>query len=220
MLRPEVIVLCISLKVKDMQQSYQKSTVCHAFELLRYSPCFSPMAIEKIILGGGCFWCTEAVFDQLKGVHSVMSGYSGGHVEHPTYRQVCGKQTGHTEAIFVEFDNEQISLSQLLEIFWVSHDPTTPNRQGNDVGPQYRSAIYYFSEEQKEIIDASIKDVAASIWQAPIVTEVAPYLNFYNAEQEHQDFYARHSTFHGYCRVVISPKVSKVRQKYAHLLKS
>ena len=178
------------------------------------------MKIEKIILASGCFWCTEAVFDQIKGVVSTTSGYTGGHVENPTYRQVCGKETGHAEAILVEYDSDQISLDVILEIFWVSHDPTTLNRQGNDVGPQYRSGIFYFTEEQKKIAEQSKSEVAPTIWSDPIVTEITPYSNFYTAEKEHHDFYARNGSFHGYCRVVISPKVSKVRQKYAHLLKS
>lgn len=174
--------------------------------------------LETITLGGGCFWCTEAVFDQLKGVQKVTSGYSGGHVVNPSYRQVCGKQTGHAEVVQIEFDPTQIDLETILEIFWATHDPTTKDRQGNDVGPQYRSAIFYHDEDQKEVAVKSKSEVATQIWQNPIVTEITPFSNFYPAEKEHQNFYAQHGGYHGYCRVVISPKVSKVRNKYAHLI--
>ncbi len=169
--------------------------------------------------GGGCFWCTEAVFQQIKGVERVVSGYAGGHVENPTYREVCGKQTGHAEVIQIEYDADVISYETLLEIFWTTHDPTTLNRQGNDVGPQYRSAVFTHDEEQQAIAEESKRSVATTIWSDPIVTEITPFTNFYPAEKEHQDFYANHGGYHGYCRVVISPKVAKVRQKYRHLLK-
>lgn len=171
-------------------------------------------------IGGGCFWCTEAVFQELKGVRSVISGYAGGHVENPTYRQVCQKTTGHAEVIQITYDPDVISYEQLLEVFWTTHDPTTKDQQGNDKGPQYRSVIFYHDEEQKEIAEQSISNVASKIWSDPIVTEVAPFTSFYEAEKDHQDFYQRNGSFHGYCRVVISPKVAKVRNSFAHLLKS
>ena len=176
--------------------------------------------MELITIGGGCFWCTEAVFDQIRGIDSVISGYSGGHVKNPSYREVCGKQTGHAEVVQISFDPDVIDLATILEIFWTTHDPTTLNRQGNDVGPQYRSAIFYRNQEQKEIAEFSKKEVATKIWSDPIVTEITEFTNFYPAEKEHQDFYAQHGGYHGYCRVVISPKVAKVRSKYTHLLKS
>ncbi len=170
-------------------------------------------------IGGGCFWCTEAVFQDLKGVRSVKSGYSGGHVEHPTYRQICQKTTGHAEVIQIEYDPTIISYDTLLEVFWTTHDPTTKDRQGNDKGPQYRSVIFYHDEEQKSAAELSLKEVASSIWTSPIVTELNPFEIFYEAEKEHQNFYKQNGSFHGYCTVVISPKVAKVRSKFADLLK-
>ena len=170
-------------------------------------------------IGGGCFWCTEAVFQDLKGVQSVTSGYAGGHVEHPTYRQVCGKMTGHAEVIQIEYDPEVISFETLLEVFWTTHDPTTLNQQGADKGPQYRSAIFYHDDVQKEIAERSKAEVATTLWSDPIVTEVTAFSNFYAAEKEHQDFYKRNGSFHGYCTVVITPKVSKARQKFAGLMR-
>ena len=177
------------------------------------------MRLEKATFGGGCFWCTEAVFQQIKGIYRVTSGYSGGHVEHPTYRQICGKQTGHAEVIQIEYEPEVISFETLVEIFWTAHDPTTLNRQGNDTGPQYRSVIFYHNEEQRRIAEMSKAEVATTIWDDPIVTEISPLKNFYPAENEHQDFYNRNGSFHGYCMVVISPKVAKVKKKYANLVK-
>ena len=174
---------------------------------------------QKATIGGGCFWCTEAVFQQLQGVEKVESGYAGGHVENPTYRQVCQKTTGHAEVIQITFDPEVVSYDELLKVFWTTHDPTTLNRQGNDKGPQYRSIILYHNDEQKAVAEQSIQEVATQIWNDPIVTELAPYTTFYIAEQEHQDFYERNNSFHGYCRVVISPKVAKVRKSFGHLLK-
>lgn len=171
-------------------------------------------------IGGGCFWCTEAVFQDLRGIESVTSGYAGGHVKNPSYREVCNKTTGHAEVIRIVFDPEVISYSDILEVFWTTHNPTTPNQQGNDKGPQYRSVIFYHDEEQKVQAEESIKTVASEIWSDPIVTELLPEADFYEAEVEHQNFYKQNGGYHGYCMVVISPKVSKVRQKFAHLLKS
>lgn len=175
--------------------------------------------LEKATIGGGCFWCIEAVLQDIQGIHSVISGYTGGHVPNPTYEQVCGKQTGHAEVVQVEFDPQVISFGELLEIFWTAHDPTTPNRQGNDVGPQYRSAIYYHNEGQKEIAMHSMENVATTIWDNPIVTELEPLPEFYSAELYHQNFY-KNNPNHGYCNVVVGPKVAKVKKKYAHRLKS
>jgi peptide-methionine (S)-S-oxide reductase len=177
------------------------------------------MAKELVTLGGGCFWCIEAVYEQLKGVESAVSGYSGGHVENPTYREVCDKQTGHAEVVQITFDNETVSFADLLDIFFTVHDPTTVNRQGNDVGPQYRSAIYYHSDEQKATAEAKIKEFnAANIWDNPIVTELTAFDKFYAAEDYHQEYFENNPDA-GYCQVVIAPKVQKFRQKFIKQLK-
>jgi len=174
--------------------------------------------LEKATIGGGCFWCIEAVFQDIEGVHHVVSGYSGGHVVNPTYEQVCGKQTGHAEVVQIDFDPSVITFGEILEIFWAAHDPTTPNRQGNDVGPQYRSVIYYHNDGQKEIARYSIAEVANKIWEDPIVTELEPLAEFYGGELHHQNFY-KNNPNHGYCSVVVGPKVAKVKKKFAHRLK-
>ncbi len=175
---------------------------------------------EVITLGGGCFWCLEAIFDELKGVEKVESGYSGGWVAHPTYRQVCTGTTGHAEVVQITFDPKVISLRELLEIFFTVHDPTTPNRQGPDIGPQYRSVIFYHNEAQKAIAEQVIKDIeAAKLWNAPIVTEISPFKAFYRAEDHHQEYFKRNSE-QPYCRYVITPKVAKVREHYRDKLKT
>ena len=177
------------------------------------------MAKELATLGGGCFWCIEAVFDQLKGVEDVVSGYSGGHVENPTYREVCDKTTGHAEVVQITFDNEVLSFGELLDVFFTVHDPTTPNRQGNDVGPQYRSAIFYHSDEQKTTAEARIKAFnEKGIWDNPIVTEVTAYDNFYAAEDYHQQYF-ENNPYAGYCQVIVKPKVQKFREKFFKQLK-
>lgn len=174
--------------------------------------------MEKATLAGGCFWCTEAVFQDIIGVDSVVSGYIDGHIKNPAYREVCSGNTGHTEAIEITFDPEHITFEELLEIFWTTHDPTTPNRQGNDVGTQYRSGIYTHDEEQQEKAEQSKKYVASEIWDDPIVTEVKPASTFYIAEPYHQNYYKRNS-FAGYCSVVIAPKVAKARKKFSNKIK-
>lgn len=171
----------------------------------------------KITLGGGCFWCTEAVFERVKGVSKVVSGYTGGHVPNPTYEEVCAKTTGHAEVIQVTFDPAVVSYRQLLEVFFATHDPTTLNRQGADAGPQYRSAIYYHSDEQKQMAAAVIAELNASVFDGKIVTEVTPLDVFYPAEGYHQGFY-RNNPQQGYCMAVVSPKVSKFRKQFAALL--
>ncbi len=177
------------------------------------------MAVEKATLGGGCFWCLEAVFEELKGVESVVSGYAGGHVPNPTYEQVCGKGTGHAEVVQVTYDPAVISYGDLLDIFFTIHDPTTLNRQGNDVGTQYRSIILTHSEEQKAAAEAKIAEVsAAGLWDNPIVTEVVPLETFYPAEDYHQGYF-RNNPYHGYCMMVIAPKVAKFRKHYFEKLK-
>ncbi len=174
--------------------------------------------MDKATFAGGCFWCTEAVFQDLIGVTSVVSGYTDGKIKNPSYKEVCSGLTGHTEAIEITFDPEKITFDELLEIFWTTHDPTTLNRQGNDAGTQYRSGIYYHNLEQKAKAEISKSEVATKIWDDPIVTEIKEASIFYPAEQYHQNYYKRNS-FAGYCSVVISPKVAKVRQKFSHKLK-
>jgi peptide-methionine (S)-S-oxide reductase len=174
---------------------------------------------EVATLAGGCFWCLEAVFDELKGVESVESGYSGGHVANPSYADVCDGDTGHAEVVRITFDPAVVSFADLLHVFFTIHDPTTPNRQGADVGPQYRSAIFYHNPEQKAAAEQVIQDINASgIWTHPIVTQVTPFEQFYMAEDYHQEYFKK-NPFQGYCRAVIAPKVAKFRQKYVDRLK-
>lgn len=175
--------------------------------------------VEVATLAGGCFWCLEAVFDELKGVESVESGYSGGKLQNPTYAQVCDGDTGHAEAVQVKFDPLVLSYKDLLTVFFAIHDPTTLNRQGADVGTQYRSAIFYHDEAQKETAEQVIKKIEGeAIWEAPIVTEVTPFDKFYQAEDYHQEYFA-HNTYQPYCRAVIAPKVSKFRREFVSHLK-
>jgi len=174
---------------------------------------------EVATLGGGCFWCLEAVYDQVQGVTDVVSGYSGGTVAQPTYQQVCTGLTGHAEVIQVSFDPDKISFKEILQIFFSIHDPTTLNRQGADVGPQYRSAIFYYNEEQKATAEAVIAELGADhIWEDPIVTQVVPFEAFFPAEDYHQEYY-QNNPWQGYCRVVITPKVAKFRKQFAERLK-
>jgi len=174
---------------------------------------------EVATLAGGCFWCLEAVFDELKGVVSVESGYSGGKVQNPTYAQVCDGDTGHAEVVQVTFDPQVLSFSDLLTVFFSIHDPTTLNRQGADVGPQYRSAIFYHSPEQKAEAEQVMAEITnAHLWPKPLVTEVTPLSAFYQAEDYHQEYFRRNPG-QGYCRLVIAPKVAKFRQHYLDRLK-
>ncbi|MEZ4632974.1 MAG: peptide-methionine (S)-S-oxide reductase MsrA [Deinococcales bacterium] len=175
---------------------------------------------EIATLGGGCFWCTEAVFLEIQGVLGVESGYAGGRRPNPSYEQICSGATGHAEVIQLRFDPQEISYKDILSIFFATHDPTTLNRQGNDVGTQYRSVIFYHDESQKAIAEALIKELdEQSIWPKSIVTELSPYNAFYKAEAYHQNYYQR-NTEQGYCQFIISPKVAKLRQQFAHRLKS
>jgi peptide-methionine (S)-S-oxide reductase len=174
--------------------------------------------LEVATLGGGCFWCLEAVFEQLIGVEKVVSGYSGGTVDNPTYRQVTTGTTGHAEVVQVTFNPQTISYGEILEVFFTIHDPTTLNRQGADLGPQYRSAIFYHSPEQEATAREKIRSFAAKVWDDPIVTEVSPLSDFYVAEDYHQEYY-RNNRGQPYCQVVIAPKVTKFRKKYADRLK-
>jgi peptide-methionine (S)-S-oxide reductase len=166
---------------------------------------------QTITLGAGCFWCVEAVFQRLKGVERVVSGYAGGRVKQPTYQQVCAGATGHAEAVQITFDPAVISFEDLLYVFWRAHDPTTLNRQGADVGTQYRSAIFYHDETQKAAAEKSKSD-AAGLWPNPIVTEITPFTNFYEAEAYHQDYY-RLNPNQPYCRAVIDPKITKLQKE-------
>jgi peptide-methionine (S)-S-oxide reductase len=171
--------------------------------------------LDTATFAGGCFWCTEAVFKRLKGIKSVTPGFSGGELESPTYEQVVGGKTGHVEAVQIVFDPEVISYDRLLDVFWATHNPTTLNRQGNDVGPQYRSAIFYHSPEQKEKAEQSKRHLDQSkAYSDPIVTEITEYSSFYPAGPEHKDFYDRNRQY-GYCRVIIDPKIQKLMKEFS-----
>ena len=175
--------------------------------------------LQTATLAGGCFWCLEAVYDEIKGVQSVESGYAGGQLDNPTYRAVCNGDTGHAEVVQVHFDPNIVSYRDLLNVFFAIHDPTTLNRQGADVGTQYRSAIFYHDDEQKTIAEELIKDLnSQKIWDRPIVTEVAKLDKFYMAEDYHQEYFAR-NPYQPYCQAVVAPKVSKFRKHFLDMLK-
>jgi len=172
------------------------------------------MNIQKITFGNGCFWCTEAIFQTLKGVTSVTSGYMGGHTKNPTYAEICNGDTGHAEVIRLEYDADEISFDELLLVFFRTHNPTTLNRQGNDVGTQYRSAIFYYTEEQREQSEAMIKRLTAEkVFDKPIVTEVTPASDFYKAEDYHQNYYSDNPS-KSYCAFVIQPKLNKFAKEF------
>ena len=176
-------------------------------------------AEELATLGGGCFWCLEAVFLGLRGVRRVTSGYAGGHATNPTYRQVCGGDTGHAEVVQIAFDPDEVSYADLLRIFFTLHDPTTPNRQGNDIGPQYRSIILTHSEQQAKVARTTMQEIgAAGVWRGKLVTEIVPLTAFYPAEPEHDDYFARNPGS-GYCQVVVAPKVAKFRKLFSDRLR-
>ena len=175
--------------------------------------------LETTTLGAGCFWCVEAVYQDVQGVHKVVSGYAGGSLDNPTYQQVCSGRTGHAEVVQITFDPDVISFEDVLYIFWRTHDPTTLNRQGADVGTQYRSAIFYHDDGQKAIAVKSKQETDASgLWPNPIVTEIVPFRNFYPAEDYHQEYY-RLNPYQPYCVAVIDPKVRKFRKEFQHKLK-
>lgn len=174
---------------------------------------------ERATLGGGCYWCLEAYYQRIKGVVSVTSGYSGGHTENPTTEAVYMGNTGHAEVVQVTFDPLTITYRELLEIFYVMHDPTTLNRQGNDLGDEYRSVIFYHSEEQKKIAESVTKEFAAPLWKDPIVTQIVPFTKFWPTEESQQDFYNKNPEA-GYCKVIIEPKIQKLRKEFAEKLKS
>jgi peptide-methionine (S)-S-oxide reductase len=178
------------------------------------------MAEQVATLGGGCFWCLEAVYLGLRGVTRVVSGYAGGHVENPSYEQVCGKKTGHAEVVQVHFDPAQVSYEDLLRVLFTIHDPTTKDRQGNDVGPQYRSIILTHDDAQRVAAEQVMAEIAsAGIWPGRIVTEVVPLEKFWPAEEYHQNYFAR-NPFQGYCQAVVAPKVAKFRKSFADRLKA
>ena len=173
---------------------------------------------ETAVFGAGCFWCVEAIYERVNGVKSVESGYAGGHVDNPTYKQVTSGTTGHAEVAGLEYDPEVISYEELLEVFWHTHNPTTKNRQGADVGPQYRSVIFYMNEDQKTIAEESMKKTDASdLWEDPIVTEIEPLSNYSVAENYHQNYYENNPNA-GYCSIVIAPKIAKFKKDFPHLL--
>jgi peptide-methionine (S)-S-oxide reductase len=174
--------------------------------------------LDTAVFGAGCFWCVEAIFQNLKGVQSVESGYSGGTVENPSYKEVCTGTTGHAEVAKIIFDPSVISYDELLEVFWTTHDPTTLNRQGADVGTQYRSVIFYLNDKQKESAEKSKKEIAPQIWDDPVVTEINPLTNFYKAEDYHQNYYNENPD-QSYCKYVINPKLEKFRKKFNEKLK-
>jgi len=187
---------------------------------LPVTPLKVPQGLELITLGGGCFWCTEAVFQRLEGVEKVVSGYAGGIIKNPTYRQICTGTTGHAEVVEVYFDPKKISLEKILEIFWATHDPTTLNRQGADVGPQYRSSIFYNKESQRELAEKLKQELNDSkIFDQPIVTEITAFTNFYPAEDYHQEYFNQNG-MQPYCQFVIRPKVDKLKKHFADRLKT
>lgn len=176
--------------------------------------------MSKAIFGGGCFWCTEAVFNMLKGVTKVLPGYSGGTIVNPTYDQVCSGSTGHAEVVYIEYDPSLVSFRTLLTVFFGSHDPTTLNRQGHDVGTQYRSIIFYTDDEQKAVAHEIINEINSSNPNGdPVVTEVVPFEHFYEAENYHQDYFARNPG-NRYCQIIINPKLEKIQKEFSELLKS
>jgi peptide-methionine (S)-S-oxide reductase len=202
-----IIFACCSFTNKE-----QKSVVKQTKEKIMSSNS------DTAVFGSGCFWCTEAIFEELKGVQSVDAGYSGGTVANPTYQEVCSGNTGHAEVARIIFDPTVISYSDLLEVFWTTHDPTTLNRQGADVGEQYRSVIFYMNDSQKVAAETSKKEVAPQIWDDPIVTSIEPLKNFYIAEDYHQEYYNNNKE-QSYCRFVINPKLEKFRKKFKDKLK-
>ena len=176
--------------------------------------------MEKATIGGGCFWCLEAVFREMSGVSSAQSGYAGGHMAHPTYEEVCGKRTGHAEVVQVTFDPARLSFADLLRVFFTIHDPTTKDRQGADIGPQYRSIILTHGDEQEATAKAIIAEItAAGLWVRPIVTEIIPLTEFWPAEPEHDNYFAR-NPWTGDCQAVIAPKLAKFRKAFASTLKA
>ncbi len=210
-------LLWCSLSPTPKQQKNERFMEQSSLHTQATSPDTSSEAAAVAVLGGGCFWCLEAVYQEMRGVLQVESGYAGGHVPNPTYKEVCTGTTGHAEVVRITYDPKEVSYADLLEVFFTIHDPTTLNRQGNDVGPQYRSVIFYSNPEQEKIAQAA-KAAAAQLWPKPIVTEIAPLDRFYKAEDYHQNYY-RNNPAQPYCIYVVGPKVEKFRQKFRDRLK-
>ncbi len=207
------ILLAISFAACSQQKKENK------LEAMNNESIPAGVKTDTATFGEGCFWCTEAFFQRLNGVYKVLSGYGGGFVENPTYEQVCDKNTGHAELERIVYDPSKITYDELLEVFWKTHDPTTMNQQGNDIGPQYRSVIYYHNEEQKQKAE-HYKDALnkSGAWDRPIVTTIEPFKNFYPAENYHQNYY-NDNTNQGYCRFVIAPKLEKFEKAFKNKLK-
>ena len=211
---PGYIAFILALSINACAQPQKKETTKQKPQIKS-----SSMGTETITFGSGCFWCTEAIFQQVKGVEKVVSGYSGGHVVNPTYEQVCEKNTGHAEVCQLTFDPSHVSVDELLEIFWQTHDPTTLNQQGNDVGPQYRSVVFYHNEMQKQRAEYFLKELSKSgAFEKPIVTTIEPYKNFYKAENYHQNYYNQNGS-QPYCYFVIRPKVEKFEKAFKDKMK-
>ena len=211
---PGYIAFILALSINACAQPQKKETTKQKPQIKS-----SSMGTETITFGSGCFWCTEAIFQQVKGVEKVVSGYSGGHVVNPTYEQVCEKNTGHAEVCQLTFDPSHVSVDELLEIFWQTHDPTTLNQQGNDVGPEYRSVVFYHNEMQKQRAEYFLKELSKSgAFEKPIVTTIEPYKNFYKAENYHQNYYNQNGS-QPYCYFVIRPKVEKFEKAFKDKMK-
>lgn len=188
------------------------TSITQAEDKVETKPSPTTSGNSKIVVGGGCFWCVEAVFQRLDGVKKCVSGYAGGHVENPTYEQICTKTTGHAEVVEVEFDSAKVTLDTVLDVFFAAHDPTTPNQQGADKGPQYRSVIYFTDDAQKKAAEEAVKRNQKE-WKNPIVTEVGPLKKFYKAEDYHQNYYNQNADKNPYCNIVIGPKIQKLVTK-------
>ena len=211
-----MLIFCSILLFAQMCTSQDK----HSSENKEKSKKMSQNNLEKATFGGGCFWCVEAVFEQLQGVESVTSGYAGGHTKNPTYKEVCEGKTGHAEVVQLVFDPAVISYDELLDVFWTVHDPTQLNRQGNDVGEQYRSIILYENDEQKLIAERSIREFEASdMYNGNFTTQVVPLTVFYPAEDYHQEYYQNNSDTNPYCSLVVAPKIEKFYKKFYDKLK-
>lgn len=203
-----LLVLGFSVAVSQAQESQKNANTMNSSNL------------QEATFGAGCFWCVEAIYDEVQGVKSAVAGYAGGKMQNPTYQQVSSGQTGHAEVARITFDPSVISYEELLEVFWHTHNPTTKNRQGADVGPQYRSVIFYHNEEQKETAEKSMaKTDKSDLWDDPIVTEIEPISNYSVAENYHQNYYENNPNA-GYCTTVIAPKIKKFRKDFSHLLKN
>ena len=208
-----IVLLAFALTACGQSKTDKKSTN------MKNDPIPNGVKTETALFGEGCFWCTEAFFQRLEGVYKVESGYGGGHVVNPSYEQVCDKNTGHVELARIVYDPAKISYDELLEVFWKTHDPTTMDQQGNDVGPQYKSVIYYYNAEQKQKAESyKAKLDKSGAWDRPIVTEIAAFKNFYPAEQYHQNYYNDNQN-QGYCRFVIAPKLEKFEKVFKDKLK-